>query len=76
MTRYVFRLLSNRKQAETTWQGQFYLFRVDRSNKALLYKVHHFYVEVYYDDQAREIIKFNPFRSKERLMLYFSLQLN
>lgn len=76
MTLYKFNLLSENDQAQTVWSGEFLMSRLDRQHTVLLYKVHDCYVEVYYSDEECQIIKFNPFSSKERLRLYFRLQLN
>ena len=76
MTLYEFRTLPEHEQAEVVWQGQFFLTRTDRKHTVLLYKVHDFYVEVYYEDESNELVKFNPFSSKDRLKVYFSLQAN
>ncbi|HEV7333926.1 MAG TPA: hypothetical protein VGN63_23025 [Flavisolibacter sp.] len=76
MTLYEFRLLSEEEQAQTIWFGQFFLSREDREYTVLLYKVYDFYVEAYYSNESERVVKLNPFSSKERLKLYFSLQLN
>lgn len=63
-------------QAEEVWQGGFMTFREEGGNTVLLYLVHSFYVEVFYDKQSNAITRLNPFRSKARLRLYLTTSLN
>jgi hypothetical protein len=42
----------------------------------LLYRLAHFYVEVYYNNTDNTLLKFNPFSSNKRLELYFDVNLN
>lgn len=76
MTLYQYILLDEDRQAEEVWQGEFVTFRDEEKHAVLLYRVHGFYVEAYYDKQTNAIARFNPFNSKTRLALYFSLQAN
>jgi hypothetical protein len=76
MTLNEFRLLTEDEQALTVWYGDFLMSRMARNYTVLLYKVHDFYVEIYYDNECNDVSKLNPFYSKERLKLYFSFQLN
>jgi hypothetical protein len=76
MTLYEFRLLTEDEQALTVWHGDFLMSRKIRNHTVLLYKVHDFYVEVYYDNECNDVSKLNPFSSRDRLKFYFQLQLN
>jgi len=76
MSLYEFSALSQNEQAEATWNGEFFMTREDHQHVILLYKVHSFYVEVFYNNMTNKIVRFNPFNSKKRLNLYFSVQLN
>ncbi|RYE40833.1 MAG: hypothetical protein EOP48_24370 [Sphingobacteriales bacterium] len=76
MTLYQFRLLSENEQAKEVWQGEYVISREEYFSTVMLYKVHDFYVEVYYDRQTNGLITFNPFSSDARLALYFLPCLN
>lgn len=76
MTLYDFILLDEDRQAEAVWQGEFITFREEPQVMVMLYRVHSFYVEVFYSNQDNAITRFNPFRSKARLGLYFTASLN
>ena len=72
MTLCEFNALSVQQQAETVWQGEFLLFREQIVHTVLLYKVHDFYVEVYYNNESNEVVRFHSLKSVERLTLYFN----
>ena len=76
MTPYEFSTLSENEQADVTWQGKFFLSRDDRDHTVLLYKVHDFYVEAYYNNRSNEFVRFNPVHSKKKFNLSFGVQLN
>ena len=77
MTLYKFILLPEEDKARELWDcGEFFLYRLETPQTVLLYKLHDFYVEVYYSEETNQIVRFNPFCSKERLKLYFTLQPN
>jgi hypothetical protein len=73
---YEFITLTKQEQAEAVWGGEYFWFRKEETCMVLLYKVHDFYIEVYYDEKHNQILRFTPFSSKQRLKLYFQLQLN
>jgi hypothetical protein len=66
MTLYAFLALSEHDQAKEVWQGEFMTYREDADSTIMLYRVHTFYVEVYYSKKNNEVIKFNSFASKAR----------
>jgi len=76
MTIYSFGLLNEQEQAKEVWQGEYITAREEEANTVMLYKVHQFYVEVYYNRENSELLKFNPFSSATRLVLYFQPCLN
>ena len=76
MSLYEFIALDEHQKAESVWQGEFITFREEDRGTVLLYRVHDFYVEVYYAKETNKIIRFNPFRTKARLGLYFTASLN
>jgi hypothetical protein len=76
MTLYQFRLLKEQDQAKEVWAGEFIMTREEDESTVMLYKVHSFYVEVYYSRKNNAIIRFNPFNSATRLALYFQPCLN
>jgi len=76
MTIYSFGLLNEQEQAKEVWQGEYITAREEEANTVMLYKVHQFYVEVYYNRENSELLKFNPFSSATRLALYFQPCLN
>ena len=76
MSLYEFISLDGQEQAEEVWQGEFMTFREDMQHTIMLYKVHGFYVEVYYCKETNNIIRLNPFCAKARLGLYFVASLN
>ena len=76
MTLTEFSVLTEEQKALTVWQGQFMTYREEVEFMIMLYKVHDFYVEVYYNNKNNRLIKFNPFSSKKRLEFYFDVSLN
>ena len=76
MSLYDFIALNENQQAEAVWQGEFVIFREGPRATVMLYRVHNFYVEVYYSNENNAVVRFNPFRSKIRLGLYFSYSLS
>ena len=76
MSLYEFIALAEHEQAEVTWQGEFCMTRDDLTHTIALYKVHQFYVEVFYNNATNEIERLNPFIAKKRLTLYFHFQQN
>jgi hypothetical protein len=71
MTLCEFSSLSVQQQAETVSHGDFLLFREQIVHTVLLYKVHDFFVEVYYNNESNEVVRFHPLPAVERLALYF-----
>lgn len=76
MTLYDFLLLDEPCQTEAVWQGEFVTFREAKEATVMLYRVHNFYVEVYYNKSDNNISRCNPFRSRARLGLYLQASLN
>lgn len=76
MTLHEFISLSEQEQTTALWDGSFFLWREEKEHTILLYKLHGFYVEVYYSNETNKITRLNPFNSKKRLELYFVLQQN
>jgi hypothetical protein len=76
MTLYEFSLLSERNQAREIWQGNYVMSREGEEGTVMLYKVHGFYVEVFYNREDSPPVKFNPFISATRLHLYYQICLN
>ena len=72
MTLYEFNEMSVQQQAEAVWRGDFLLFREQIVHTVLLYKVHDFFVEVYYNNESNEVVRFHPLQVVDRLTLYFN----
>ena len=72
MTLYEFNALSVQQQADAVWKGEFRLFREQIVHTVLLYKVHDFYVEVYYNNESNEVVRFHSLAVVDRLTLYFN----
>lgn len=72
MTLYDFRLLEENEQWNAIWGGVHIGERTDDKHWILLYHLGDFYVEVFYDKQKTVIVKFNPFKSTERLHPYLN----
>lgn len=59
-----------------TWEGEFLTTRRDKGNKVALYRVQEIFVEVFYNEAANQILRFNLFISRNRLNLYCGAQVN
>jgi len=70
MTLYQWRALDEMEQAEAVWSGTHIADRQDELHNILLYQIDSFYVEVYYNRQHNEIVRFRAFVSLEQLLPY------
>jgi hypothetical protein len=61
MTLYQFNGLDEMEQAEAVWSGVHLGDRQDDLHNILLYQIEGFYVEVYYNRQHNEIVRFRSF---------------
>ena len=76
MTLFEFSLLNDDQKADVVWKGNFMTYREETQYTIMLYKVHDFYVEVYYNNQNNTRIKFHSFSSGKRSEHSFSFSLN
>ena len=71
MTLFQFKLLNEDDQASTIWlEGVLLDFRCEGSCKILLYQLHRFYVEVFYNYKSNKIERFKSFISVDGLHPY------
>jgi len=76
MTLYDFVQLSQLEKANIVLEGRFLSCKEDKTQTAVLYKVHDFFCEVLYDNIKNNILKMKPFRTKELLQDFFAYQMN
>ena len=76
MTIYDFKSLSLAEQLETAWQGRFAGAREEKDYRVVLYRIDHFFAEMYYDRQHKTVIRVVPFMNRARLDLYVNHHLN
>ena len=73
MTIYEFiSLKSMDEKAEAVWCGHLIAERAVKRRVILLFWVHSFFVEVYYDQDDNQIKKFAPFKSTRKLDPYLA----
>jgi hypothetical protein len=73
MTLLYFIGLDLNEQAECIWQGTCLAMRSEPGHKILLYRLHDFYAEVFYDEQQNEIVRIKGFRANSNLVPYMLL---
>jgi hypothetical protein len=75
LTFYDFDSMDEKGKGDVVFQaGTFIDNRIDGKFKVQLYRVHSFYVEVFYDAQANEIIRYRSFKSFAQLAPYVRLE--
>jgi len=72
MTLYEFNFLSEDEKAHAVWQGAFLADREENGLMVQLYAISNFYVEVFYDPAANEILSFRAFNSRNLLLPYLA----
>lgn len=70
MTLYQFNALDEMEQAEAVWSGTHIGDRQDEKHNILLYQIDAFYVEVYYNREHNEIVRFRSFSNPDQLFAY------
>jgi len=76
MTLHEFSVLTDRQKAPLVWAGKFIAYKEEKGFAIVLYQVHDFYVEAYYDSESNEIIRFHPLSPQERVEMHFAVSLN
>jgi hypothetical protein len=70
MTLFKFRTLDENGKQEAIFNGVHIAERADDEHWILLYQLDNFYVEVYYHQTKKVIVKYTPFKATERLSPY------
>lgn len=70
MTLYQFNLLNDNQKAEIVWNSVCIGGREVGNHRILLYQVHSFYVEIYYNHTCNKIEKIRSFSSIDQLRPY------
>jgi hypothetical protein len=70
MTLYQYNLLTDHQKTEVIWQGTFLDDRREGRFMVQLYSLGDFYVEVYYNQQNNQIMRFKSFRTTRLLVPY------
>lgn len=72
LTLYEFNLLPDIElQAEYLWENGIYLhYREEKQKRIALYSLGNFYVEVWLDEQGKNIVKLRSFKTTEQLESY------
>lgn len=70
MTLYQFNAMDEMEQAEAVWNGVHLGDRQDELHNILLYQIDGFYVEVFYNRQHNEIVRFRSFSNPDQLSTY------
>jgi hypothetical protein len=73
MTLYEFNALTDTDKANTVWNdGEFVGDRLQEFYNVLLYQVHAFYVELFYNPEANEIVHLRSFSSTDQVEPYLT----
>jgi hypothetical protein len=72
LTLYDFNALTETDKADAVWQGNFLADRAENGLTVQLYGVGSFYVEVFYDPVANQIMSFRSFTTKNLLVPYLA----
>ena len=72
LTLYDFNTLTDNEKADAVWQGSFLADRVAGGLAIQLYSLGSFYVEVFYDPQANNIMRFEAFTTSSSLVPYLA----
>jgi hypothetical protein len=67
-----FNSLTETEKADAVWTGSFLADRQANGLMVQLYAVNSFYVEVFYDPQANQIVGFRAFNTKNLLVPYLA----
>lgn len=72
LTLYDFNALTETDKANAVWGGSYLADRFENELTIQLYAVSSFYVEVFYDPQANQIVGFRAFNTKNLLVPYLA----
>jgi hypothetical protein len=70
MTLFEFRMLDENEKQEAIFNGVQIAERTDDEHWILLYQLDNLYVEVYYHQEKKVIVKYTPFKASQRLSPY------
>ncbi len=74
MTLYEFNALNEDQQVETLWEwGEYLMRRAEGRYQLVLYQLHSFYVEVWYQVKDNEISRVRSFSSPDALEPYLKM---
>jgi hypothetical protein len=76
MTLYDFVQLNAVEKVNAVWEGRFLSCKENKDQTVVLYKVHNFFCQVYYNNNDNSIVTLKPFRTQELLHEFFAYQLN
>jgi hypothetical protein len=72
LTLYDFNGMTETDKANAVWDGAYLADRSENDLTIQLYAVSSFYVEVFYDPQANQIVGFRAFNTKNLLVPYLA----
>jgi hypothetical protein len=72
LTLYDFNGMTDTEKGNAVWGGTFLADRFENDLTIQLYAVSNFYVEVFYDPQANQIVGFRAFNTKNLLVPYLA----
>ena len=76
MTLYDSVQLRLQEKIACVWEGRFLSSKEIEAETVVLYRVHDFFCEVYYEKKENSVVRVRPFRANEMLQDFFSYQYN